>query len=216
MQVHAMISGRATDSIGTNFIKWGQKEERTLRLLMPHSLPTTRPVEQRAAGAASGGNVKMSSADRLYLMEKQKEMMAFYRIYVHPIVESHMFAEFASVGIYMRRQKMKLFVNQVTAATTGELFWALTHIDDDVFFSVLVKHATALRPTAAKAHPAHVPVSQRDEGGDFALPDRGIVIPLERGNVLVYNPRTLHAATEHGALRFPTSRGCMTAFYSRP
>ena len=207
-----LTRGDSVAAIGTNFLKWGLKEERTIGLLMCHSLPTTRPLEQRAAGTSTSGSVKMASSDRLFLMEKQQEMMAFYKKYVHPIVESYLFAEFASVGIYMDRQQMALFVRQVTAATTGELFWALTHTDDDVFFSVLVKHATAIHASDKKAFPDAC-VQQSDQGGDFALPDRGIVVPLERGNVLVYNPRKLHAATEHGTLRFPTSRGCMTAFY---
>ena len=207
-----LTRGDSVAAIGTMFLKWGLKEERTLGLLCPHSLPITRPVEQRAAGASTGESVKLSSADRLFLMEKQKEMRAFYGKFVHPIVEQYMFAEFASVGLYMSRKQMALFICQVTAATSGELFWALTHIDDDVFFSVLVKHATPLHPKDTKNHP-DVPVRECDEGGDFALPNRGIVVPLERGNVLVYNPRKYHAATEHGALRHPTSRGCMTAFY---
>jgi len=199
-------------AIGTNFIKYGLKCCRNSQLLMPHTLPSTRPANQHAAGASSNGMVPMSAHDRLHLLRKQKGLANFYEKYVHPIVLTYLYSEFTAVGIFMSREQMNLFARQVTAATTGELFWARTHIDDDVFFSVLVKHATPIFQAERAKHPSS-PVENNDQGGDFALPDRGIVIPLQRGNILVYNPRKKHGATEHGRLRFPTSRGCMTAFY---
>lgn len=92
------------------------------------------------------------------------------------------------------------FVKHVTSVTAGELFWPRSHIDRDFWFTILLVLDVGDGPEC---------------GGDWAVADCGTGLKLVGGDVLVYNPSSLHGTTEFQLATSQSSRRMLAFFCSK-
>ena len=83
--------------------------------------------------------------------------------------------------------------------TFGELFWPRSHIDQDLWYTVLVALDIGQGVSA---------------GGDFSFAECGWVLGCEHGDVLIYSPRVYHGTTEFAVSTAHDSR-VFAAFYMK-
>ena len=128
-----------------------------------------------------------------------EELQAVYRNYIHPIVRKYLFAEFRLVERWMKRKDVSFFAFQVCGVTFGTVFWPVSHVDHDIFFTVLVVleagHYTFQDPPLG----VHT-------GGHFVFPCQGAGFSLVPGDIIVYSPVVPHGTTEFGAPRIGVLR----------
>ena len=152
--------GKSCANVSVSFAVTGIKGDQNSSLAMPHT----------------------SNSQHAYqAMCVFRRMLALYRDHIHPIVMEYIPVLLAPVHRLLQQHDVQLYVMQVTAVTAGELFWPLSHVDDDFSFTVLVCIDMGRGPVA---------------GGDFSFAAMGHVLKMEHGDILIYNPRHYHSTTE--------------------
>jgi len=125
------------------------------------------------------------------------QLRAAYTRWLSPLVHNYATVWFADLWGFLMDNGVTLHVEQVSALTIGLDFQPVSHTDPDFAPTVLVC-----------VHLGEGPL----RGGDFAFAADGIVIELQHGDVLLYNPGAVHGTTEFEYVR--AADGClMFAFY---
>ena len=133
----------------------------------------------------------------LQSMHAFMKIKATYEEFVHPQVLRYASSQFCGVLHWLSEHDVLLYVKQVTSCTIGELFWPVSHVDKDLWYTVLVALDRGAGVVA---------------GGDFAFPTLGWVLKLCDGDILIYNPTIHHGTTEFHVDSTSNSR-LMLAFY---
>ena len=109
------------------------------------------------------------------------EIQAVYLEFIHNIVLQSVGDIFLPVLTWLKDMQIELFCDQSTAATGGKGFVPRSHIDPDIWMTVLVRLCEGADIRA---------------GGDFAFARAGWVLETRPGDVLIYDPLELHSTTE--------------------
>jgi hypothetical protein len=135
------------------------------------------------------------------IMQIWEKVRSMYHTHIAPIVADSFGLLFESVNMWLVEHNVGLWVDHVTACTMGLNFWPRMHLDEDIWFTVLVRLQVGART---------VP------GGDFAFPAMGWVLQTEPRDVLIYNPDEYHGTTEMDLSEVLAGEGeVLIAFYCK-
>ena len=163
MELHRcfLMRGKDVANVCSNFVVTGLKQDLNTKLKMAHS-----PKNHNSA---------------LLEMEMRSKLRGIFRNHVYPIVCNEFRWLFHPINSWLVMNKVVLHSYFVSGVTAGKLFWPRSHIDHDVWFTVLVclDYGRGV-----------------NGGGDFGFGSVGHVLQCKHGDVFVYNPTHPHGTTE--------------------
>ena len=156
--------GKEVSNVCGSFNVFGKKCDLNTKLSMTHT------PGKEGASAEVQARLKLR---RLFLR------------YVYPIVRSEFGWLFGDVVDWVGGSGAQLYAGFVTwfvtGVTSGRVFWPRSHVDPDLWYTVLVCVDYGRGVVA---------------GGDFGFASNGWVLQCKHGDVLVYNGLCLHGTTE--------------------
>ena len=152
--------GKSVANVCCNFVVTGHKCDLNTKLCMPHN--------------ASSANSALPD------LQARLKLSALFRKYVYPIVKLEFGWLFEPAWEWVQEHELLLFSKFVTGATGGRLFWPRSHVDPDLWYTILVA----------------LDYGKGVKGGDFAFGGVGRVMGCRHGDVLIYNGLLLHGTTE--------------------
>ena len=119
MELHRcfLMRGKDVANVCTNFVVTGLKQDLNTKLKMLHS-----PKNHKSA---------------MLDMEIHSKLRGIFRKHVYPIVRNEFGWLFEPINSWLEMNKVVLHSYFVSGVTAGKLFWPRSHIDHDVWFTVL-------------------------------------------------------------------------------
>ena len=163
MELHRsfLMRGKDVANVCANFVVTGLKQDLNTKLKMSHS-----PKNSKSAPLE---------------MEMRSKLRGIFMKHVYPVVKLEFGWLFEPINKWLEENKVTLHSNFVSGVTAGKLFWPRSHIDQDVWFTVLVCLDYGRGIIG---------------GGDFGFGSVGHVLQCTHGDVIVYNPTHPHGTTE--------------------
>ena len=173
--------GKGVANVCVDFKVTGVKCDQNTRLKMAHS------------------DAGLAPELALRAHQSRLKLAALYRNHIHPIVMRSFGCIFAPFMKFLTDHSLWLFVEFISGATFGELFFPRQHVDPDAWYTVLVC----------------LDKGRGVRGGDFGFSAVGWVLKCEDGDVLVYNGLLHHGTTEFEVLGPNDSRMYIALFVKR-
>ena len=163
MELHRsfLMRGKDVANVCANFVVTGLKQDLNTKLKMSHSPKNCKsaPLE----------------------MEMRSKLRGIFMKHVYPVVKLEFGWLFEPINEWLEQNKVVLHSYFVSGVTAGKLFRPRSHIEQDVWFTVLV----------CKDYGRGI-----IGGGDFGFGSVGHVLQYRHGDVIVYNPTHPHGTTE--------------------
>ena len=156
-----LVRGKQVANVCANFVVSGLKEDQNTKLKMSHA-----PKSERTA---------------LMEMEMRSKLQALFMRNIYPTIKCEFGWLFEPVNHWLHNSKVELYAHWVSGVTAGKLFWPRSHVDPDVWYTVLVciDYGRGIM-----------------SGGDFDFATVGHVLECHHCDVLIYNPQIHHGTTK--------------------
>ena len=156
-----LMRGKDVANLCANFVVTGLKQDLNTKLKMSHSPKNHKPASLE--------------------MEMRSKLRGIFMKHVYPIVQNEFGWLFEPINSWLENNNVLLHSYFVSIVTAGKLLWPRSHIDNDVWFTVLVCLDYGRGIIG---------------GGDFGFGSVGHVLQCKHGDVIVYNPTHPHGTTE--------------------
>ncbi len=115
-------------------------------------------------------------------LEMKSKLRGLFMKHIYPTIKSEFGWLFEPVNHWLCCSKVDLYADFLSGVTAGRLFWPGSHIDPDVWYTVLVciDYGRGIMG-----------------GGDFGFASVGHVLECCHCNVLIYNPQMHHGTTKY-------------------